>query len=422
MDSKAAQFLEEMLDPERAGKADKSPQEIFNVALELHKQGDLVNAETLYRMLLPLAPQNPDLLHYLGLLQFQLGKLEEGVYFIQLALKAAPTYSDAHNNLGNIYVQLKRFKEAEAAYRSAIEHSANHGSALHNLAKLLTRSGRGEEAVAYLERAAELNPRLESLRFDLVQTFVQLRQGDRDEDAARILHEHLREEPDSPWARQVLAGLTGENVPDRAPDAYLERVFDHYADHFDESMELLKCSAPALVVSALARLRDQHGDLRMLDAGCGTGLSGIGLKPYAVCLDGVDISPAMLDGARARELYDNLYTGELTEFLQSCETPYDVIASADVFEYFGNVEPLLTAAHSALVAGGALIFTVEYLQQDDEEQGFKLAATGRYLHTRQYIRAALERSGFLVREIEEGVIRENTGEPVAGLVVSAETA
>ena len=46
--------------------------------------------------------------------------------------------------------------------------------------------------------------------------------------------------------------------------------------------------------------------LRILDLGCGTGLSGAAFKDLAAKLHGVDLSPAMIEKSRAREIYDRL--------------------------------------------------------------------------------------------------------------------
>ena len=63
----------------------------------------------------------------------------------------------------------------------------------------------------------------------------------------------------------------------------------------------------------------------ILDVGCGTGLCGALLSPYARRLVGVDLSDRMLDQARERNIYDELVKGELTAYLDGCRDAYDVI-------------------------------------------------------------------------------------------------
>ena len=93
-------------------------------------------------------------------------------------------------------------------------------------------------------------------------------------------------------------------------------------------------------------------DLDVLDAGCGTGLCGPLLAPYARRLVGVDLSERMLDQARARDVYDELVKGELTEYLAASAGTFDAIVSADTLVYFGPLEAVAEAAERALRPGG----------------------------------------------------------------------
>ena len=54
-----------------------------------------------------------------------------------------------------------------------------------------------------------------------------------------------------------------------------------------------------------------RAELAILDLGCGTGLAGAAFKPLAARLDGVDLSPAMIEKARARQIYDHLQVADL---------------------------------------------------------------------------------------------------------------
>ena len=56
--------------------------------------------------------------------------------------------------------------------------------------------------------------------------------------------------------------------------------------------------------------------LDVLDAGCGTGLCGPLVAPYARRLSGVDLSAGMLARAKEKNVYDALVQGELTEYLR----------------------------------------------------------------------------------------------------------
>ncbi|NEU35571.1 methyltransferase, partial [bacterium LRH843] len=84
------------------------------------------------------------------------------------------------------------------------------------------------------------------------------------------------------------------------------------------------------------------------DAGCGTGLCGPLLAPYCQRLDGVDLSPKMLEKAKSKQLYDRLSKAELTAFLNNAPDMYDVIIAADVLCYFGDLSRAASGFLNAL--------------------------------------------------------------------------
>ena len=122
--------------------------------------------------------------------------------------------------------------------------------------------------------------------------------------------------------RRVSGALDGASAP------YVAALFDEYAGSFDAALSRLDYRAPALVAAAVRDVigervqqqqqQQQPASLRsVLDAGCGTGLVGVELRPLATRLEGVDLSGGMLAQARARAgVYDALHQVELVEFLQ----------------------------------------------------------------------------------------------------------
>ena len=85
----------------------------------------------------------------------------------------------------------------------------------------------------------------------------------------------------------MLAASTGRDVPPRASDAFVVNTFDNFASSFEVKLESLSYRAPALVADTLADAGlAPDGRLVVLDAGCGTGLCGPLLRPYASRLVG----------------------------------------------------------------------------------------------------------------------------------------
>ncbi|WKB53782.1 tetratricopeptide repeat protein [Eleftheria terrae] len=436
------------------GPAHLSLGDALRVAVELHRKGALDEAETLYQRVLRLAPRQADALHFLGVLNHQRGRSEAAWGLIERSLQANAKVPDWHNNAGNVLLEMGRLNEAaeayerclalaperpevlnnlgvlrraqqrageaEAAYRRAIELAPDFADAYNNLGNLMGDRGDNEAALALYIKAIELRPRHPEARMMLGVGYCAL---GRVEEAARVYREWLAEEPGNPVAAHYLAACSGEPAPVRASDAYVEDTFDRFANSFDAKLARLSYRAPQLIADAVASAcGEPQRRLDVLDAGCGTGLCGPLLAPYARRLVGVDLSAQMLAKAEPRGVYDQLSKAELTAFIEAAPGAYDLIVSADTLCYFGDLAGVALAARRALRAGGWLVFTVESLPADIGGEGFHLNPHGRYSHEAGYLRRVLESAGFQPPALSGQVLRSENGRPVQGWVVSAQVA
>jgi predicted TPR repeat methyltransferase len=374
-----------------------------------HQQGR-DDAVALIARSLELEPRRADWHSNLGIVLQESLRLDEAIAAYEQAIALDPEHANAHNNLGVVLRATGRAVEAEAAYRAAIRIDPGHADAHHNLGVLLNGLGRRREAALCFSKVITLRPTHPEARRLLALAHYTL--GDVDK-AVEVYDEWLREEPDDPIARHMLAACSGRDVPPRASDAFVEKTFDSFAASFDAKLASLAYRAPALVAEMLAHAGvDASQGLDVLDAGCGTGLCGPLLAPYARRLVGVDLSDGMLARARARDVYDELSKGELTAYLRDAPDSFDVIVSADTLVYFGPLEEVAAAAADALRPGGVLVFTVEELADAD----YAISPNGRYRHSSGYVERVLAEAG-LQPEIAPAELRLEAGEPVAGLVV-----
>jgi predicted TPR repeat methyltransferase len=402
-----------------AGEAE-APGGRIAAAIAQHQAGELTAAEGAYRALLAEHPDDADAAHYLGVLRFQQGEVEDGLALLGQSVEKYPDNPHAWNNLGNMYVQMRRDPEAEQAYLRATSLNPDLAAATYNLARIYIRSHRFEPAIEGLRKILPVF----SGSTNALQTLASLyyRLG-RPAEACWVYERWAEQLPDDPTPRHMLAAISGQSVPDRADDRYIVKTFDSFADSFDSQLTQLGYSAPQLVAS---RLIDHplylSGRATLLDAGCGTGWCGPLLRSTAARLIGVDLSSGMLTQARQRNVYDELHRAELTAFMTSHPTMFDFIVSADVLCYFGRLDAALNAAHEALLADGLLCFSVEALADAAPGESFRLGGHGRYAHAKGYLEQVMADAGFAAPAIETAVLRQELGEPVAGYIVAGRRA
>ncbi|MEY4578283.1 MAG: hypothetical protein RL701_2986 [Pseudomonadota bacterium] len=430
----------------------------------LHRLNQFDEAHKLYNAVLQVVPEHADALQFLGILEHQLHNAEAGLGYMQRALAQTPDAPGLHQNLGNILLELNRFDEAanaydhcarlggktaellnnigilrrhqgqfaaaEAAYREALAINPDFIDVYNGYGRLLARQNRHKEALLQYSEALARDPRNATARYRLGLALCVL---GRFEDAAQVYRDWLAVEPDNASAQHYLAACSGEGVPARASDAYVATTFDEFAQSFDAKLEALHYRAPELVGAALRKLLgDAVPRFDILDAGCGTGLCRPLLRPYAQKLVGVDLSARMLEKAKLRGGYDELYKAELTLFIEAHPESFDLIVSADTLCYFGDLEAVSEGACRALRPGGQIIFTVEALALADAPAELDAAAVlvaprdyqlhpfGRYSHARYYVSQVLARAGFEEITLEHAVLRTEAAEPVHGYVVTGQ--
>jgi len=422
-------------------------EEAVTVAILLQKNEQYAAAEEVYRRVLEAAPDHPRALHYAGLLAHQQARNDDALSLIERSLALQPDEADWHSNLGivlqsagnlgaaitayrrsivldpghanahsNLGVLLRATGEtaqAEAAYRSAIRLDPAHIDAWTNLGILLNAQKRTQEAAACYSKVITLRPKHRDARKLLALAHCTL--GEITE-AVRIFEEWLAEEPGDPVARHMLAACTGLDVPERASNGYVEATFDSFAASFESKLAKLSYRAPMLIAAMLEEcgVGPAHR-LDALDAGCGTGLCGALVAPFARRLVGVDLSEGMLRQAAEKNIYHALIRAELTEYLRDQRESFDLIVSADTLVYFGDLAGAIDAAAGALRPDGLFVFTLEHATGETE---YRLERHGRYSHAQSYVAHLLAAAG-LQPKIADAELRMEAGVPVAGLVVCA---
>jgi tetratricopeptide (TPR) repeat protein len=157
-----------------------------------HRSGKLWQARNLYEKILKKQPDNPDVLHLLGVLFSQCGDYGSAVRYIskalhfkpsdvelhynlgnalqkkgdldgainsfQAALRLNPDLADVHYNLGTAFLGKGQLDEAIDSFQKALRLKSNLFDAYYNLGNAYRDKGQLDEAISSYQKAIQLNP------------------------------------------------------------------------------------------------------------------------------------------------------------------------------------------------------------------------------------------------------------------------
>lgn len=240
--------------------------------------------------------------------------------------------------------------------------------------------------------------------------------------AVKAYEEVLAIDPDDHGGATVrIAALGRGEAPPKAPDAYVETLFDQHAEAFEDILvEQLGYSVPMMVRQRLQAL-GLGPFKRLLDLGCGTGLTGGALRDVVDDMTGIDISEKMVEIAHEKDLYETLYVAELEDFLEdNDDEPFDLVTATDVLPYLGALEPLFFGAAENMTEGGIFIFSSETMAEEVMNgRPFIVGPHQRFVHSEAYVRERLTATGFELVEITDINVRMQDGNPSPGHLVVA---
>jgi predicted TPR repeat methyltransferase len=317
-----------------------------------------------------------------GGLLVALERFEDALHSFERALAIQPDFIEAQSNKAAMLLQLKRFEEALAGVDGALALQPDHAVSWNTRGNVLIELKRFQEAVASYERALALAP-------DLVVAV-------ENRDLALFELRRLQ----------------------RCPPGYIRDLFDEFSDDYDRRMLETLGYSGHLHLRTLAHrtLPESKSGWRILDLGSGTGLAGEAFRDFAQGgrLDGIDLSPRMIEAARSRAIYYDLIQGDIETILHAVGRTYDLILAADTMIYFGDLAIILSGVAKRLESGGFYLFAVE--AKDGE--GWEQSEARRFRHSEAYLRAAAARARLSLVDIFPCVLRREGDDAVRGFAVA----
>jgi predicted TPR repeat methyltransferase len=391
---------------------------LLRQAAGLRQAGRFAEATELYRQILRSDPRHFEATYTLGILSLQEGQLEPAQALLGEALKLNPRFAEGWCARGIVLLQLRRREEALACLDRSLALKPDLLEALCSRATALLEMDRLNEALAGFDRVLALRPDHAISWNNRGNTFIAMR---RLEEAVESYDRALALAPEMETARdnRAIALLEMKRV-NRIPAVAVRALFDAYSSTYDSAMvEALGYRGPAQLRGLAERvMQDAAAPMRILDLGCGTGLSGAAFRDWTAGgrLDGIDLSPGMIEQARRRGIYSELLVEDFETALTKLEHCYDLAIAADSLIYSGDLMPVLAGVMQRLRPGGLFLFTVEKLAKVGE--GWSHTPANRFRHSESYLYRAAGQAGFAVLQIEECAVRQESSAPVEGFAVA----
>jgi len=142
-----------------------------------------------------------------------------------------------------------------------------------------------------------------------------------------------------------------------ADSTEVRAYYDDWAETYDDTLRQWGYEAPDRVAQRMAA-RLNPSQATILDAGCGTGMTGLALQQAGFkMIDGLDLSPESVKLAALCGAYRNVVEHSLAQPLPFVDAAYDGIQCVGVFTYLSEPESVLREFARVTRPGGTLIFT-----------------------------------------------------------------
>lgn len=165
----------------------------------------------------------------------------------------------------------------------------------------------------------------------------------------------------------------------------VKKEFDSYAADYDSQM-IMGWGHCAHTDASKITANYLQPEAYILDAGCGTGLSGQALHDLGFkYISGIDLSDQMLKQAKKRNVYSSVRQADLKKRLPFKDNTFGGVVCAAVLSHFPKVVPTMLEFCRVTQAGGYIIFSHRedlYAQYGYKEQLIQLEQSSKweYIH------------------------------------------
>lgn len=412
------------------------------ISNKLHQYDE---AKAFYEKALKLESDNVVAMYNLSLNLYDQGKKDEVMVSLVTIIKAAPSYLPAHFTLAKLLLEKKRIDQAKEHFDFIVAedsgseerlsqivalllqhqvyalariyceqlHQLNPGNTefIYNLALIEAKENNVAEAIIYYQQVLSIKPD----HFPSLNNLAVIYLEQKNKSQAQLYFtEALRLQPNNESIQYTLSVLKGDQSV-APPKAYIKDLFNHYADHYDAHLRKgLAYKVPELLRTIVRKTSNvEKPEWDILDLGCGSGLCGEAFVDWSKNMIGVDLAEKMLGVAREKKCYQELILSDVESYLTSCDKTFDLILSADVFIYIGDLRNIIEQAYRCLNVRGFFAFSIEL----GKKQDYQTQPSGRFAHSEKYIKQLARRAGFKSRQFSAVETRKQDKQSVDGAIV-----
>ena len=220
-------------------------EEIFDLALQNQKKGNMRDAEILYNEILKKDPKQFTVYYNLGSIFNQLGEYQKSIPYYKKAIEINPEYAEGHNTLGSMYIQMDEKQKAINCFEIAIKINSNLFDPNNNLGVLLTEIKEFKKAKNCFEKAIEINPANKKVFYNIGNLYKELGEYQK---SITYFDKAIEIDPNYVDAHNNLAGVYGligklKNSVKHKREALINRSVINFETNKEENQKLLPATS-----------------------------------------------------------------------------------------------------------------------------------------------------------------------------------
>lgn len=205
---------------------------------QMHREGRLEDAKLGYAKLLKENPNDPTLLHMLGILTAEEGRLDEARDYLEAAIKADPNNPTYVLHLANVLKGMGLFAEATKILLLVIKNHPNSPAAYNNLGITYYGQEKWQDAIAAYEKAIALQPEFADAYYNLGLALTKASQWEAAVNAYKALLELV---PKHPGGLFQLGCINMQRMQYQTAIDKFNLVAQDHPYHFETQSNLATC-------------------------------------------------------------------------------------------------------------------------------------------------------------------------------------